>query len=62
MDGDCGNGVGNPAPNRGPRPEWWNTNIQVKKSGDCWVAFQESNSAFGNTPGEAVNNLKLITA
>lgn len=58
----CSNNESNPAPNVGSAPEWWNTNIQVKKEGNRWVAFQANNSAFGNTPGEAVNNLKLITA
>lgn len=61
MDGDCGNGVGNPAPNRGPRPEWWNTNIQVKKDGNVWHATQEGISATGDTPEAAVNNLKSVT-
>lgn len=65
MNGDCGNGVGNPMPNLGPRPTWWNTDIVVKKDGAAWCAhyddfvnLQESVAAFGGTPEQAVNALK----
>lgn len=42
-------------------PEWWNTDIQVKRDGSAWMAFREgfvnldeSTAGFGNTPAEAV--------
>lgn len=61
----CSNNVGNDAPNLGPSPNWWNTNILVKKDGNAWCAhyddfinLQESVAAFGMTPQEAVDNLR----
>jgi hypothetical protein len=62
----CGRNASNPAPNVGPRPDWWEENIQVFKDGDAWCAvyddfinLQESVAGFGNNPDDAVNNLKL---
>lgn len=63
----CNNNTNNPAPNLGPRPDWWNTNILVKKDGDSWCAYfddfinlHESKVAFGQTPSLAVSNLKEL--
>lgn len=62
----CSKSVSNPAPNVGTAPDWWNTNILVKKDGNAWCAhyddfinLQESVAAYGDTPQEAVNNLKI---
>lgn len=62
----CSNSTSNAAPSVGPAPAWWNTNILVVKDGDTWCAhyddfinLQESVAAFGDTPQEAVTNLKL---
>lgn len=61
----CSNNTSNPAPNVGPRPEWWNTNVLVVKDGNAWCAhfndfidLQASVAAFGDTPQEAVDNLR----
>lgn len=63
----CSNNASNPASNFGPLPEWWNTNILVKKDGDAWCAhyddfidLQESVSGFGNTPQMAIDQLKQL--
>jgi hypothetical protein len=61
----CRNNVDNPAPNVGPRPEWWDENINVFMDGNAWCAtyddfqnLQESIAGFGDTPSEAVKELK----
>lgn len=45
----------------GPKPEWWNTGVNVKMDGDMWCAhgedftnLQESIAGFGKTPDDAV--------
>lgn len=46
-------------------PDWWNTDIQVYLDGDKWCAvgkdfinIQESSCGFGDTPRDAVNDLR----
>lgn len=65
---NCRNSTNNPAPSVGERPSWWNTDINVSKDGEVWCAtrdvfvnLQESDVAFGATPGEAVANLLQAT-
>lgn len=62
----CSNNASNPAPNVGARPDWWNTNILIKKDGVSWCAryddfvnLQESVAGFGDNPQQAVDSLKL---
>lgn len=62
---DCFNSENNPISSLGPRPEWWNTDIVVRMDGNAWHAYkkgfknlQESISGFGETPKDAVINLK----
>lgn len=61
---NCYNSSNNPTPNVGPKPDWWNKNINVKKDGNSWCAYydgfinlQESESGWGETPNDAVMNL-----
>lgn len=60
----CFNSANNPIGNLGPRPSWWNTDINIGTDGDMFTAYrdsfvnlQESNCGFGNTVQEAVDNL-----
>lgn len=46
-------------------PDWWNSDINVKKDGDQWCAtfddfvnLAESPAGFGPTPREAITNLR----
>lgn len=55
--------------NAGPKPHWWNSDIQVYMDGDAWCAvgdgfinLQESPAGFGKTPSEAVDALNAIRA
>ena len=64
----CWNSANNMAPSVGPRPTWWNTGVQVYLDGDKWCAVNEgftnpmeSPQGWGNTPGEAVNDLVTQT-
>jgi len=48
-----------------PKPNWWNTGIQVYMDGNSWCAvyedfinLQESVAGFGDTPSEAVTDLR----
>jgi hypothetical protein len=61
----CFNSANNSLPNLGEAPDWWNTNINIKKDGNMWCAFyddfinlQESPAGFGETPQKAVDELK----
>jgi hypothetical protein len=61
----CANSASNPAPNVGPQPDWWDTNINVVKDGNAWCAhfddfinLQESIAAYGDTPQQAVDELR----
>lgn len=61
----CRNSANNPVPNVGPRPDWWDTDINVIKDGNAWCAhfddfinLQESIAAFGDTPQQAVDELR----
>lgn len=60
----CNRSPGNPAPNVGDAPKWWNTGVNVQKDGTQWCAtgpgfinLQESPAGFGNTPQQAVDEL-----
>lgn len=51
--------------NAGPKPDWWDTGINVQLDGNAWCAtgegfinLQESNAGFGDTPQTAVEKLK----
>jgi hypothetical protein len=64
---DCFCSANNVLPNIGPRPEWWNTGINVIKDDNQWCAtgpgfinLQESHAGFGNTPEDAVNDLGKV--
>ncbi len=67
-DPTCFFGPGNSLPNMGPKPDWWNTSIDVFVDGDQWCAIdkdnftnvQESPAGFGSTPKEAVACLRRI--
>ena len=61
----CNNNASNPAPSVGKEPDWWHEPINVFKEGNSWCAtyedfinLQESNAGFGNSPQEAVDNLR----
>jgi len=61
---ECYNSANNPIPNLGPRPAWWNSNINIGKDGNEFTAYkddfinvQESPIGFGNTVQDAVDNL-----
>jgi len=61
----CQNNTNNPIGSVGPRPEWWDENINVFRDGNAWCAtyddfrnLQEDVAGFGSTPNEAVNDLK----
>lgn len=63
----CARSVSNPAPSVGSAPDWWNTDMNVMKDGNAWCAFrdgfinlQESEAAYGDTPKEAVKNLREL--
>jgi hypothetical protein len=63
----CSNGITGPTSAVIVTPDWWNTDINVKKDGNAWCAFyddfvnlQESPAGFGDTPQEAVNALKML--
>lgn len=50
-------------------PDWWDSDINVKMDGDQWCAFrddfvdlQESDAGFGDSPEEAVENLRSVTS
>jgi hypothetical protein len=65
----CGKHVSRIVCNNGPRPEWWNTEINVFKDGDAWCAtgagfinLQESDAGFGRTPQAAVQQLREAAA
>ena len=60
----CMRSVSNSSPSVGKAPEWWETNVNVKKDGTMWHAFfddyknpMESVEGFGKTPNEAVAEL-----
>lgn len=62
----CFNSETNPIPNLGKEPFWWETNLNVKKDGNAWIAYfdgfiniQESDCEFGDTPKEAIYKLCL---
>lgn len=65
----CFNNHTNPISNLGAAPSWWNTDINVAKDGNAWIAFkdgfinlQESEAGFGENPNEAVKSLLLKRA
>lgn len=65
----CSKSYSNPAPTVGPKPDWWETNINVSRDGDMWMAsldgfinIQESACEFAPTPQEAVDKLRAATA
>jgi hypothetical protein len=60
----CNKSYTNPAPNVGPTPDWWNTDINVYLDGNAWCAvrdgfinLQESTAGFGDSPRKAVEDL-----
>lgn len=64
----CAKNANNPAPTVGPEPEWWQEPINVFLDGNKWCATyedfinpQESPSGFGDTPDDAVKELKNST-
>jgi len=57
----CQHSVSNIVCNNGPRPDWWNTGVNVRMDGNAWCAtgpgfinLQESNAGFGDSPRAAV--------
>jgi len=61
----CCFSANNSMPNFGPEPSWWHENINLKIDGTSWCAYyddfidiQTSVCGFGDTPREAVKNLK----
>jgi hypothetical protein len=61
----CRNNANNPAPSVGPQPDWWDSDINVFKDGNAWIAhfdnfinLQESICAYGDTPQQAVDALR----
>lgn len=64
LDDYCRRSANNPAPSVGKAPEWWETNVNIKKDGNMWHAFyddytnpMESIEGFGETPQKAVDEL-----
>jgi hypothetical protein len=60
----CQNSPNNDAPNVGPSPDWWNTNIVIEMDGNMWCAhyddftnLMESPAGFGETPQKSVEEL-----
>lgn len=61
----CNRNADNPAPNVGEAPDWWDTDINVYLDGNAWCAtrdgfinLMENPAGFGNTPHEAVKDLR----
>lgn len=49
-------------------PNWWDSDINIKKDEKQWVAFrdgfvdlQESDAGYGDSPEEAVGDLRSVT-
>jgi hypothetical protein len=64
----CPKAACNFACNAGPKPDWWNTGVQVFKDGNAWCAtgsgfinLQESPAGFGDRPCDAVAELRKAT-
>lgn len=60
----CQNSAGQFACGPAAKPDWWNTDMNVKLDGDQWCAYrdgfvnlQESDSGWGKTPRDAVTDL-----
>lgn len=65
----CPHSADNYVCNPGPKPSWWNTDVQVFLDGDTWCAtgegfvnIQESPVGFGITPSDAVRGLMEFRA
>lgn len=67
-NGDCPKAACNYACNPGPIPDWWEQGIAVFMDGNMWCAtapgfinLQESPAGFGETPRQAVDELRENT-
>jgi len=63
----CCKSANNFAVSPGNVPEWWNSNVNIQRDGDSWMAsfddfvnLQESVAGFGATPDEAVKDLVSV--
>jgi hypothetical protein len=61
----CPNSADNFVCSPAPTPDWWETDIDVKLDGNAWCAtgagfvdLQESPAGFGDSPREAVADLR----